>query len=141
MQAYKLLQDSKIDPEMKAGTVVYRQAEYDYGCASDDTRTTGVEHISVTRNRKGGYPGFTIPLSHLKACEPPPLNDDEKLTEEHVANVCRPGAGAETCRYLTAGAKGFECAKDTGLAFTLDERVKRGEMTACGDNCPGRFTE
>jgi hypothetical protein len=31
-----------------------------YGCASDDTRITGVEHVSVSPN-KSGIPFFTIP--------------------------------------------------------------------------------
>lgn len=43
------------------GTVVYRQSGHDYGLAGDDTRLTGVEHISVTLNKNGDYPGFTIP--------------------------------------------------------------------------------
>ena len=51
----------------KAGTVVYDQKGWDYGLSSDDTRCTGVEHISVTLKSDGDYPGFTVPLYQLKA--------------------------------------------------------------------------
>ena len=60
---YKLLEDRF---EHKAGTIVYKQKYHDYGLASDDTRITGVEHISVTLNSDGDYPGFTIPRYQLE---------------------------------------------------------------------------
>lgn len=46
---------------MPEGTLVYDSAKYDYGCSSDDTRITGVKHISVTFKENGDYPFFTIP--------------------------------------------------------------------------------
>ena len=49
-----------------AGTTVYKAVYYDYGLANDDTRTTGVEHISVTLKEDGGYPFFTIPAYILE---------------------------------------------------------------------------
>jgi hypothetical protein len=48
------------------GEIVYDQKGYDYGLSSDDTRYTGVEHISVTRKSDGDYPGFTIPRMDLE---------------------------------------------------------------------------
>ena len=51
------------------GDIVYDQKGYDYGLASDDTRYTGIEHISVTRNADGDYPGFTIPKVDLEIIE------------------------------------------------------------------------
>lgn len=45
---------------LRPGEVVYKQRGYDYGLSSDDTRATGVEHITVTRDPEGDYPGFTI---------------------------------------------------------------------------------
>ena len=49
----------------KAGTIVRMAAVYDYGCARDDTVETGIEHVSVTTVRDGGYPFFTIAKSDL----------------------------------------------------------------------------
>lgn len=65
-RSYRMLKDSTIAPEAKVGTVVFRCKGHDYGCASDDTRMTGIEHISVTFHADGSYPFFTVPLSDLK---------------------------------------------------------------------------
>jgi hypothetical protein len=60
---YKLLMPRFGRP---VGTQVYHFMKYDYGCANDDTRATGVEHISVSENPQGDYPFFTVPLPHLE---------------------------------------------------------------------------
>lgn len=65
-QAYELLTDSKLNTDATKGTTVYKCRRTDYGCASDDTRLTGIEHISVTLNKDGDYPFFTHPLNKLK---------------------------------------------------------------------------
>lgn len=57
--------------------------------------------------------------------------------EHQVRDVCKIGQGAACCRYLTLGAKGFECAKLLGLKATIDARVKAGTSGSLGDNCPG----
>lgn len=64
---YVVLQDRTIRGEefVKKGDYVYDQWGCDYGLASDDTRYTGVEHVTVTLNEDGSYPGFTIPRHHL----------------------------------------------------------------------------
>lgn len=137
-QAYRVLRNSKLEKTAQVGAIVYRQSGYDYGLSSDDTRATGIEHISVTLKRSGGYPGFTIPLRDLEPTEAPPLS---VLTPDHVKETCRPGAGNETCRYLTMGAGGWSCEKHSSLAQMLDDRVERGEMNARGDNCDGCASE
>lgn len=134
-QAYRILKDSGLCKEAVAGTIVFRQSGYDYGLARDDTEATGIEHISVTLKRSGGYPGFTIPLRDLEPTTAPRL---APLDEAHVMATCRPGAGAETCRYLAMGPKGWSCEKHSSLAQTLDDRVREETMTARGDNCEGR---
>lgn len=48
------------------GETVYLCRGYDYGCASDDTRATGIEHVSVTYKEDGEYPFFTIPRGALR---------------------------------------------------------------------------
>lgn len=63
---YKLLADRFDAP---AGSIVYKFNKYDYGLASDDTRYTGIEHISVTLNEDGDYPSFTVPLNQLKSIQ------------------------------------------------------------------------
>ena len=55
---YKLLTDYCGQLE---GTIVYRCKESDYGCASDDTRITGVRHYAMTLDEDGNYPFFTVP--------------------------------------------------------------------------------
>lgn len=134
-QAYRVLKDSALSEEAKAGSVVYDCLGHDYGLASDDTRMTGIEHVSVTLKRSGGYPYFTIPRRDLKKIDAPPL---PKLTDCHVMEVCRLGEQAETCRYLAMGAGGWSCEKHSPLAGTLDDRVTKGTITARGDNCEGR---
>lgn len=43
-----------------AGTIVYDSRKHDYGLANDDTRYTGIPHISVTLDENGDYPVFTV---------------------------------------------------------------------------------
>lgn len=133
-QAYRLLKSAEL-ADAPAGTIVYGAAAHDYGLASDDSRITGIEHISVTLKRSGGYPTFTMPLRDLEKTEAPPL---PKLTEDHVMATCKPGAGAATCRYLAMGAGGWSCEKHSSLAAALDRRVEEGTINARGDNCEGR---
>ena len=62
IKKYKLKKDRF---EHSAGTVVYEQIKHDYGLSSDDTRHTGVQHITVTLKENGDYPGFTVPVHEL----------------------------------------------------------------------------
>jgi len=59
------------------------------------------------------------------------------MTPEQLKTTCKLGQGSETCRYLIAGPKGFECAKHTGLQNLIDARVEAGTFRAQGDNCGG----
>lgn len=61
MSRYRMLKDAINEPKAIAGTIVYACAKHDYGLSSDDTRMTGVRHISVTLNEDGDYPFFTVP--------------------------------------------------------------------------------
>lgn len=63
---FKVLKDSRLESSAKAGTFVYACRHADYGCASDDTRATGIEHISVTLDVNGNYPFFTMPRPDLE---------------------------------------------------------------------------
>lgn len=66
VKQYRMLTDSTIEPLATKGTVVQRCAMHDYGCANDDTRALGVQHISLTLDPDGGYPFFTHPLKDLE---------------------------------------------------------------------------
>ena len=57
---------------------------------------------------------------------------------EHVENVCKPGKGGDTCRYLVMGAEGWECVKNAPMSVLLDARVESESIVARGDNCEGR---
>lgn len=63
---YELLADSKIESTATKGTIAYACAKCDYGVASDDTRITGDEHISLSLKEDGDYPFFTHPVYLLK---------------------------------------------------------------------------
>lgn len=65
-QSYRLLKDSKINPEARAGMTVYRCLRHDYSMAEDDRRMTGVPHVSVTMKPSGDYPFFTVPEPDLE---------------------------------------------------------------------------
>lgn len=64
--AFRIKKDSKLEPKATAGTTVYSPRGWDYGLANDDTRATGVEHVSVTLNSEGDPPSFTIPRADLE---------------------------------------------------------------------------
>lgn len=60
---------------------------------------------------------------------------------DFVKGTCKIGQGAECCRYLVCGAKGFECVKHTEMRTYLDNRVATQTMNARGDNCEGKRPE
>lgn len=68
-KAYRLLRDAATNPDAVAGTVVYACAKHDYGLARDDTRMTGIVHISVTLDPDGDYPFFTVPEDSISKME------------------------------------------------------------------------
>ncbi len=65
-KAFTMLADSRLEPKAVKGSMVYAITGHDYGLASDDTRLTGVKHMSVTLNADGSYPFFTVPESSLE---------------------------------------------------------------------------
>lgn len=48
-----------------------------YGCANDDTRDTGIEHVSVSLN-ESGEPFFTIPREDIEPLSPLPSEDSAR---------------------------------------------------------------
>lgn len=63
MAKYKVLADSH---DAKAGEIVYDFSGCTYGCVSDDTRGTGIEHVGLTRNSDGSGPFLTAPKRDLQ---------------------------------------------------------------------------
>lgn len=68
LRSYILLQDRVIDGELmgRVDDMVFECIRDDHGCANQDTRATGIPHIAVTFDPKGGYPFFTVPRRDLK---------------------------------------------------------------------------
>lgn len=62
-KAFKLIEKYAAFEE---GAVVYKNANYDYGLAADDTACFGERYISVTLKSDGDYPYQTVPASKLK---------------------------------------------------------------------------
>lgn len=60
------------------------------------------------------------------------------FTDEHRANVCKLGQGADCCRYLGMGAGGWSCEKRGSFRVAIDGRAET--MRAKGDNCDGVYT-
>lgn len=71
IKSYKVLRDRELRGELcaKEGDTVFRAKGYDYGLASDDTRWTGKEHISVTLYSNGDGPSFTIACEDIEESE------------------------------------------------------------------------
>ena len=58
------------------------------------------------------------------------------MNDEYVTETCKPGTH-ECCAYLTMGAGGWECAKNSSMRFHIDLRLAEGTMRAVGNNCEG----
>ncbi len=70
-KSFTVLRDSETNQIVKAGDTVYDFWGCDYGCASDDTRMTGIEWTAVTLSPEGKEPFFTVPVRDLKRLEDP----------------------------------------------------------------------
>ena len=59
-----------------------------------------------------------------------------QLSEDHIEKVCQPGKEG-CCAFLVMGEH-FFCAKESpDLREQIEDRLRRGAMTATGDNCSG----
>jgi hypothetical protein len=96
MQAYRVTKARELRGELmaSAGTIVYDAVGHDYGLASDDTRATGIEHISVTLNSDGSTPTFTIPVTDLAAVTVEQAQEALEDQEGSPAPVCETKAAA-----------------------------------------------
>ena len=54
-----------------------------------------------------------------------------------VKDICKIGQGKDCCKYLLAGAKGFECAKIDKEWKKIVDNSWNSTKTAQGDNCEG----
>jgi hypothetical protein len=102
-------------------------------------------HVFECSAKKGfySYPGMWLikhfNIANVLSAMSPPKDGQEKMDDEYVKNVCKPGAGnGKCCRYLTMGTAGFECANlDSEMKVMIDERADSGKMNAIGKNCEG----
>jgi hypothetical protein len=65
-QKFRITKSGTNCKDYPAGTICYGLMMHDYGLASDDTRITGVPHVSVTLDPDGGYPSFTVVAADLE---------------------------------------------------------------------------
>lgn len=71
----------------------------------------------------------------------PPVSREELQGDGWLRNVCALGHGPKCCRYLICDPDGFNCAKNTSVAATIQGRIAEGTFNAKGDNCPGLGAE
>lgn len=76
-QQYKVMRADRAADEVSVGDFVYDCNGHDYGIASEDSRTQGIEYVTVTKSPAGDYPFFTIPSMDLDA-----ILDMPKLSHE-----------------------------------------------------------
>lgn len=65
------------------------------------------------------------------------LDEDRKISDKHLHNICKIYQKDKTCRYISLSIKGFICVKNTPMKKTLDKMVLERKITALGDNCKG----
>jgi len=65
-KSYVVTRADAANASVKVGDIVYDLKSWDYGLAGDDSRITGVPHVSVTLDPTGDYPSFTIPEHCLR---------------------------------------------------------------------------
>lgn len=67
------------------------------------------------------------------------MTDEEVIPPDHVANVCQPGKGIGTCRFLASKSlPDYFCAKtQPWLMTTILARAAEGTLRSLGDNCNG----
>lgn len=81
VRAYVLKEDAKTEPKAKAGAIVYDFIGDNFGTRRDDTRTFGVEYVSVTLRPDGGGFFFNVPRSTLDGM---PQFDLSQITGPHI---------------------------------------------------------
>lgn len=60
IRSFAVLSNARSSRPTTAGDIVYKCTRGDYGAAAQDSRMSGIRYISVTFERDGNYPFFTI---------------------------------------------------------------------------------
>lgn len=60
------------------------------------------------------------------------------MINENIVTVCKIGQGADCCKYLVVGNKGFECMKTDPENKNLIDTNWGAQKSAQGDNCDGK---
>ena len=63
--------------------------------------------------------------------------DPSPLPAGYETEVCKLGAGKDTCAFLAIAPGGTRCVKGSGIEATIRTRLRDGSMGAQGDNCSG----
>lgn len=66
----------------------------------------------------------------------------DQTAKKHVSDVCKMGQGAECCKYLVMGTKGFECMRvNPANKKVIDSDWEVTPHVSQGDNCKGYLNE
>ncbi len=126
-----MLADREIRGEIMArkGEVVYDQMEHDYGLANDDSRITGIEHRTVTKNPDGKAPGFTVSVFDIK-----PLSDELPTGDKRLALIIARTVmfheGGEYDYHLTAlqfGASKYEATVIGHACYWVNDLMEEAQ--------------
>ena len=66
MKKYKLLKDSTVMPQFRAGDTVYEFEGHDFGCVRDDMLYGDIESRAVVAHTDQEAPFFTVPIVDLE---------------------------------------------------------------------------
>lgn len=67
----------------------------------------------ISRKSLGYYQGMAI--EDLEKVDNPP--SELLITQNYLKKVCKPGCGAEACKYLVMATNGFTCAKGSAIGW------------------------
>lgn len=125
MTKYILNKDSKVNPAVKAGSIVYELRGSDYGLARDDTAMLGYECKSVTLDPEGGYPSFSVPAHDLTDFNE---RNDARLAMKTLSEIQgKPLRGtivnAEPYEVWPRCVSGWEVNRRTSVRTSLTEKL------------------
>jgi len=66
VKSFIIINNSRSSRPTSVGDIVYKCMQGDYGVASQDSRMMGVRFISVTYDKDGDYPFFTIAYDDIQ---------------------------------------------------------------------------
>ena len=66
VKSFIVLNNSRSSKPTSVGDIIYKCVQCDFGVASQDSRMMGAQFISVTYDKDGDYPFFTIAYDDIQ---------------------------------------------------------------------------